>query len=160
MRTHSLLLGCVVACGLSGVALSDEAQATKPVAHRLMRTYMVSGSIPKGKALVAGYNNVDDPMTITCAGVRGCTFEVDAMASVSIAVRASGWSICAVVDGVLVSNPPCAYQDQAMGFFTGNSRQSFQVAKGTHTVQTQIYIQSASIARLRTWHIDYAVYRP
>jgi len=159
MFARSLMLGCIVCCGMSGFAVSDEPQATKPVAHKLARTYFVAGSITNGETVPMGYTNIDDPMPISCVGPNGCTIEIDAMVSVSVTERAAGWSICAVVDGVLVSNPPCAYQDQAVGYFTGNSRQSVQIAKGKHTVQTQIYNQGAYV-RLRTWHIGYSVYRP
>ena len=161
MFTRSLMLGCIVCCGMSGFAVSDEVQATKPVVHKLAKTFVVWGSSDKGIIVATGYSNIDSPMTITCAGPNGCTFMIDAMVGIkSASTDSSAWSICAMVDGVLVSSQPCVSQGTfSPQTVTGNSRQSIQVAKGKHTVQTQLYVQRLS-GKLLTWHITYSVFRP
>lgn len=162
MSLRSLLLGCAISFALPSLAASDEMQATKPVVHRLSKTFIVWGNTAKGSSLAAGYNNIDAPMPIACGGPNGCTIEINVMATMGGAsLHGTHWSICAVADGVLVSSPPCQVQTQLDNalVMTGNSRQSVQVAKGKHTVQTQLYIDRG-VAKLYGWHIDYVLYRP
>jgi hypothetical protein len=98
-----------------------------------------------GAALVAGFNNVDTPQTWNCKYSAGCTITVSAMIQLQ---NGGDWAICAVVDGNYI-NPPCPYQGNlpdpgTNGFVTGNSQQNWLVSQGSHTVQTQIYVSSAT----------------
>jgi hypothetical protein len=94
-----------------------------------------------GNTLSAGFNNLDSLQRLNCKS--SCTILVSAMVQLS---TAGNWAICAVVDGKNI-NPPCPYQGSLPdtgSYVTGNSQQSWTVAAGSHTVQTQVFVTSAN----------------
>lgn len=157
----SLPLSLCLAAAI-GPAVAQTAPA-KPVKHEKTATYMSWGSPGNslnGTELDSGFNNVDTPISITCANTAGCTFEIDAMVGIGYSSGNTLWAICAVVDGNFVTTPPCWSQSTVPsgGVVTGNSSQSIEVSAGRHTVQTQVSV--ISTAYLQDWHIDYVVFVP
>jgi len=98
-----------------------------------------------GNALSPGFNNVDTQQTWNCTYSEGCTITVSAMVQIQ---NGGDWAICAVVDGNYI-NPPCPYQGNlpdsgTNGYVTGNGQQNWVVGQGSHTVQVQVYVSTAT----------------
>lgn len=98
-----------------------------------------------GTALNAGFNNVDAQQTWNCTYSSGCTITVSSMIQIQ---NGGDWAICAVVDGNYI-NPPCPYQGNlpdagTNGYVTGNGQQNYIVGQGSHTVQVQVYVTTAT----------------
>ena len=131
---------------------------TAAVAHKTVSTFFNYGS-SGGASLVPGFNNVDTATTIKCTNAAGCTIGVSSMIQIS-PPAGTNWAICPVVDGNYI-NPPCPFQGNladTSSFVTGNGQSNFQVATGTHTVQTQVYTDQA--AGLYNWQVTYTLYKP
>ena len=98
-----------------------------------------------GTTLNPGFNNVDATQTWNCTYSEGCTITVSSMIQIG---NGGDWAICAVVDGNYI-NPPCPYQGNlpdagSNGFVTGNGQQNWLVSQGSHTIQVQVYVTSAT----------------
>lgn len=110
-------------------------------------------------ALVAGFNNIDTATSIKCANAAGCTIVSNATAQVNPPAGVL-WAVCTQLDGVYM-NPGCPYQGHlpdAGTYVTGSAQFSGTVAKGTHLLQTQVYVSSPSV--LGSYHVQYSVYKP
>ena len=126
-------------------------------AHKLVAVVIDTGS--PDLSLVPGFNTVDST-TATCAK-PSCTI------SVNIATEAGGqsstgnlWAACAVVDGNYAANG-CPYLGElpADGSYASNfARQTFAVARGSHSVSFQIYVINAAVAGL--YDVQYQVLAP
>ena len=98
------------------------------------------------------FNNIDPGETVNC-GKNPCT--VTALASVQYEPGATGggWAICQLIDGV---DAQCQYYGQAdtTFFVVSTVSASMAVGPGTHTVQTQIYVEQAN-STLQYYNLEY-----
>jgi len=122
--------------------------------RKLGNTYVNKGN-GSGSALVAGFNTLGT-MTVNCGNAAGCHIGQESM----VQLRTTGdWAICLLVDG---SYTTCQYQGHLPdvgSYVVGNARGfSAPVAQGTHTVQTQVYVEVSGA--LYQWETDHRVYRP
>lgn len=109
--------------------------------------------------LAAGFNDIDAATQIRCTNAAGCTIVSNATAQVAPAAGAL-WAVCTKIDGVYM-NPGCPYQGHlpnAGTYVTGSAQFSSTVAKGTHLLQTQVYVSSASV--LGAYQVQYSLYVP
>jgi hypothetical protein len=95
---------------------------------------------------------------VKCNHAHGCSIGIESMAQMH--TGGADWAICLVVDGGSVS---CQYQGIQSGpssFVSGNARGwATGVAQGTHTVETQLYTESAS-ATYQYFQTDVRIYKP
>jgi len=94
---------------------------------------------------------------VKCSNAAGCSIGIEA--SNQIQTAGADWAICLLIDGASVS---CQYQGVQAGpssFVIGNARGWGTVASGTHTVDTQLYTESAS-ATYQYFQTDVRVYKP
>jgi len=154
----SLILGsAVLMIGLLHSAAAEQSRTPKQKSATDISWGNPGGS--GGTLLSEGYNAVDSPFTINCKSASGCTIEIDAMVGLGKGSNESEWAICAFVDGSPVQTPPCWQQGYIYNnFVTGNSRQNATVTLGTHTVQTEVFLNSS--AYLENWQSDYILYTP
>ena len=110
-----------------------------------------------GVDLPFGFDNVDDPTSITCNNVAGCVIQIVASAQVRSDTDGNLWAICSLVDGQY-ANPGCGYQGQLeTGIYQmGNAQMNYQVAQGKHTVQTQVYVNQEAL--LGRWQVTYSLF--
>ena len=94
---------------------------------------------------------------VKCTNSGGCSIGIEAMNQIQSA--GADWAICLLIDGSSVS---CQYQGVQAGpssFVVGNARGWGTVAFGNHTVDTQLYTESAS-ATYQYFQTDTRVYKP
>jgi hypothetical protein len=112
-----------------------------------------------GTTFGTGYTLVDQS-SIKCT--KACTIVIDANEQVGDAGVAGNWfGVCPQVDGNF-SEYGCPYAGEVpsdYSFIYARARQTFAVAKGTHTVQVYLYLSSASADSL-SFDIQYQVYTP
>lgn len=108
--------------------------------------------------LAAGFNNIDSGSTLSCGSAPTCTIEAADMMQILAGTNGALWAICVLVDGNY-ANPGCPYQGAATNanYQIGNSQQSYVVGSGNHTVQTQVYVDTAST--LGSWQVTYRIYK-
>jgi hypothetical protein len=95
--------------------------------------------------------------TIKCGNATGCSVGIGTMSQIQSA--GADWAICLLIDGTSVS---CQYQGVQSGpssYVVGNARGWGTVSSGTHTVDTQLYTESAS-ATYQYFQTDVNVYKP
>jgi hypothetical protein len=101
-----------------------------------------------------------DQNTVKCA--KACTIVIDANDEVGNAAATGNWfAVCPVVDGNF-SAAGCPYAGEVpsdYSYIYARARQTFLVARGTHTVQVYLYLSSAS-ADSDVFDIQYSVYSP
>jgi hypothetical protein len=106
-----------------------------------------------------GYTLIDQN-TVKCA--KACTIVIDANEEVGNAAATGNWfAVCPVVDGNF-SAAGCPYTGEVLsdyGYIYARARQTFPVARGTHTVQVYLYLSSAS-ADSDVFDTQYSVYSP
>ena len=143
----------------SPVAATQQAKqflGASVVLHGLQKTILDYGS--GGTSLASGFNTIDTA-TVTCGGT--CTIGVEAMVQISPGSSGTFWAICPAVDG-FYTNPPCPYQGlfalNGSPYVTGNGRGNITVAKGVHTVTTQVYVSDSGT--LGIWESDIRHYQP
>jgi hypothetical protein len=111
-------------------------------------------------ALAAGYNDTDPVTRFSCQNNNGCTVISSSHAQYLTTVDGSNWAICTYIDGALM-NHSCYFQgpiDISDQFVSGSDRENLQVAKGAHTIHTQIYVANAGT--LGSYQYDYEVTSP
>ncbi len=110
-----------------------------------------------GTTFGTGYTLIDQN-TIKCA--KACTIVIDANEQVGgAAATGNEFAICPFVDGN-ASTYGCPYAGEVpsdQSFIYARARQTFPVARGTHTVQVYLYLASAS-AESGNFDIQYSVY--
>lgn len=145
-------------------ATARQSAVTAAGSLKAVSTFLHWGS-SGGAPLVAGFNDIDAPITINCGNAAGCTIGVASMVQIA-PYSSTVWAICPVVDGINYMNPPCPYQgslDGVGGFVTGNSLANLAVTSGTHTVQLRVYVNQAYVgqaAELHNWQVNYTLYKP
>jgi hypothetical protein len=126
--------------------------------HTLLTTYIDQGQpdVEVGSGFVA----IDNPVTIHCQSVSGCTIGAESWAEVGGLTTADEWAICTEVDGEFAGI--CTFQGSlptSGAFVTGSINNAVGVAVGTHTVQAFVY-NTASGAELAQYNNTYHLYRP
>jgi hypothetical protein len=109
--------------------------------------------IHRGKNLtLKGGSIVDlDPLRpFDCKSAAGCTINIESVMDVE---TRGDYTICSLIDGV-PALPECELQQQT---FHASTLQSSHVAKGPHTVQSQLDPNSSS-GLVRYWQINYTLY--
>jgi hypothetical protein len=129
------------------------------VNHKLTHTFADIGAPDVSDA--AGFTAIDSPVTITCANTAGCTIVVTSFAEPG-GQSASGdlWGICTSLDGT-IGEGICTFQGALPSddtFISGSFTNVLTVAKGTHTVQAELYLSSA--AELAQYSNTYSQYAP
>lgn len=108
----------------------------------------------------SGYRPLDYGTTFTCPG-SSCLVEFDEFVQINGTQPGDGtWSICAEVDGNLVTTPSCPSQGQPSytTYTVGSFTQFAAVSSGTHLLQTFVY--SPSGLTEDTWSLVYRIYNP
>jgi hypothetical protein len=167
MRKVSLWLAPVVAAAaIMALTLGGVAQASKhvssspvrgaaakvrpnnPTTGKLLKNNIVANGF-SGAATVSGFNNVDSPHNIICPATKApCQIEMIAM--IQFDSGAGGGApganaVCLLVDGGTYNTCPYMNAGGGNGFFTADTATGYvQVAAGTHTVQTQLYVAGSS----------------
>lgn len=122
--------------------------------RKLVTTYVSAGN-GGGSGLSAGFNFIES-RTVKCGNAAGCHIGQESMVQVS---TTGNWAICLSVNG---SYTTCQYQGNLPdvgSYVVGNARGfSVSVPTGTHTVQTEVYVDVAS--SLAQWQTDHRVYKP
>jgi len=95
--------------------------------------------------------------TIKCGNSGGCSVGIEAMNQMN--TGGADWAICLLIDGSSVSCQYQGVQSGPSGFVVGNARGWGTVSAGTHTVDTQLYTESAS-ATYQYFQTDTRVYKP
>ena len=126
-------------------------KASPPI-QACCKTVFVTGNALSAAIPAFTFTNIDPGETVDC-GKKACT--VSALASVQYEPGATGggWAICQLVDG---SDIQCQYYGQADDTFFHMSTVSASVAvgPGTHTVQTQIYVEQSN-STLQYYNMEY-----
>ena len=94
---------------------------------------------------------------VKCGNATGCSIGIESMAQIQSG--GADWAICLLIDGNQAS---CQYQGVQSGpssYVVGNARGWGTVAQGSHTVDTQLYTESAS-ATYQYFQTDARVYKP
>jgi len=124
--------------------------------EKLIATYDASGNGLSASLPQFAFTTVASSV-VKCTNSGGCSIGIEAMNQIQSA--GADWAICLLIDGSSVS---CQYQGVQAGpssFVVGNARGWGTVAFGTHTVDTQLYTESAS-ATYQYFQTDTRVYKP
>jgi hypothetical protein len=100
------------------------------------------------------FTPIDAGSVLNCK--KACTLSADVTAQMN--TGGADWAICITVDGTDIE---CQYQGVQSGpssFVTGNVSANASAAAGNHTVQTQLYTESAS-ATYQYFAMHYAVHQ-
>ena len=116
------------------------------VNHKLTHTF-VDIDAP-GASDAAGFTAIDSPVTITCGNTAGCTIVVTSFAEPGgQSSSGNAWGIC-TFQGVLPSDG---------SFVSGSFTNVLSVAKGTHTVQAELFLDAtATLAQYSNTYSQYA----
>jgi len=136
---------------------SSFAVAGPNTAEKLSSTYDAVGNglstaLPQFAFTTVASNNVK------CNHLHGCSIGIESMAQMH--TGGADWAICLLIDGSSVS---CQYQGVQSGpstYVVGNARGwASAVPNGFHTVETQLYTESAS-ATYQYFQTDVRIYKP
>jgi hypothetical protein len=140
-----------------GAALPFADAAGPNTAELLSNNYDAMGN-GAGSSLTQNSYTTIASNRVKCNHAHGCSIGIETMAQVQTA--GADWGICLLVDGNAVS---CQYQGVQSGpssFVVGNARGwATGVTEGFHTVDTQLYTESAS-ATYEYFQTDVRVYKP
>jgi hypothetical protein len=129
------------------------------VNHKLTHTFVDIGAPDASDA--AGFTAIDSPVTITCGNTAGCTIVVTSFAEPGgQSSSGNAWGICTNLDGTIGAGI-CTFQGVLPSdgsFVSGSFTNVLSVAKGTHTVQAELYLTSA--AELAQYSNTYSQYAP
>ena len=147
MSLSKVILGLAAASLVSSTALAGHGGS--PL-HSMKQQPAMSLKL-KSEAFVTG-NGLSTPLTqfaftpIDSGTVLNCKKACIISAEVTAQIQSAGadWAICITVDGTDIE---CQYQGIQSGpssFVVGNVTASSAQAAGSHTIQTQLYTESAS----------------
>lgn len=147
MSISKILLVFVATSLMGSAALGDNGsplQGLKRPPVQTLKTKKVAFVVGNGSgsALAGGtFTIIDSPTTFSCT--KACTISADSMVQYQPGASGVQWAICIYVDG---SSIGCPYQSQAANTFfqVGNVQEAASLAIGNHTVQTQVFVSSAS----------------
>jgi hypothetical protein len=96
--------------------------------------------------------------SVKCNHAHGCSIGIETTAQMQ--TGGADWAICLLVDGASVSCQYQGVQSGPSGFVVGNARGwASGVPQGFHTVETQLYTESAS-ATYQYFQTDVRIYKP
>ena len=145
--------------GTSGTPKGVKTQASPNVnlaKEKLSATYDVNGNGQSAGLPQFQFTTVASS-TVSCGNAAGCSIGIGAMAQIQSA--GADWAICLSIDGTYVE---CQYQGVQAGpssFVVGNARGWGTVALGSHTVNLDLYTESAS-GTYQYFQMDTSVYKP
>jgi len=176
---HRLKFGVVlfITLLLGGVFLALPAKSSRPV-----RANAVAG-VPTGgpptlifnrtlkstsfnridccQTAVAGFTNIDTPLTFTCPSPGTCTLSAEMYAQAGgNSATANRWALIALIDGSFIGVGPFAGELLTDGDYSITSWTDVAsgVTPGKHTIQSQIYTDDG--ATLGYAGITYRLYKP
>jgi hypothetical protein len=125
----------------------------------LVRTYADIGAPSASDG--SGFTAIDSPVKINCGKAAGCTIVVTSFAEPG-GQTSSGdyWGICTNLDGTIGAGI-CTFQGVVPSdgsFVSGSFTNVLPVARGSHTVQAEVYLTSG--ATLAQYSNTYSVYLP
>ena len=128
------------------------------VNHKLTHTYVDIGA--PGASDGSGFTAIDSPVTINCGNTAGCTIVVTSFAEPGGQTSSgNAWGICTSLDGT-VGAGICTYQGVLPtdgSFVSGSFTNVLSVAKGTHTVQAELFLDAtATLAQYSNTYSQYA----
>lgn len=127
--------------------------------HRLVKTYADIGQ--PGASDGSGFTAIDSPVTINCTNAKGCTIVVTSFAEPGGQSNSGdAWGICTSLDGTIGAGI-CTYQGVVPSdgsYISGSFTNVLSVAKGTHTVQAEVYLSIG--ATLAQYSNTYSLYVP
>jgi hypothetical protein len=142
----------------SGIRRGGLHGVTQTGAHKFVNTTIDWDN--SGVSAAAGFTTIDTNK-VTCANNAGCTIDFGIMMQVgNNSVATNRYAICALVDGNYI-NPGCPFQGEVPTdgtYLVGNYRGNYKVAKGSHTVSFQAYIDDAAF--VEEWQANYTVLKP
>jgi hypothetical protein len=134
----------------------------KTVRLKTLFTIYYSGAGESGAAgkppLVSGFTALDPLSSITCPAQ--CRIIATIMATITSSTNGNNWALCASGDGLFFDQPECVFQTAAgtSGPATGTEIHSLCFAAGSHTLQSDIYVDSS--ATLGPWSVTYTAVTP
>jgi hypothetical protein len=149
------LVSTTAYAGHSGSPLKNtiKHQAVEPM--KLKTEAFVNGNGESTPLPQFAFTPIDAGTVLKCTKL--CTISADVTAQIQTA--GADWAICITVDGADIE---CQYQGVQAGpstYVVGNAGASLaSVAIGSHTVQTQLYTESAS-ATYQYYNMHYAVHQ-
>ena len=128
------------------------------VNHKLTHTFVDIGAPDASDA--AGFTAIDSPVTITCGNTAGCTIVVTSFAEPGgQSSSGNAWGICTNLDGTIGAGI-CTFQGVLPSdgsFVSGSFTNVLSVAKGTHTVQAELFLDAtATLAQYSNTYSQYA----
>jgi hypothetical protein len=125
--------------------------------HRLTHTFVDIGA--PGAIDPSGFTPIDGPVTINCGNTAGCTIVVTSFAESGFQTSAGDrWGICTKLDGAF--GGICTFQGVLPSdgsFVSGSFTNVLTVAKGPHTVQAELYLDTtATLAQYSNTYSQYA----
>ena len=149
------LVSTTAYAGHSGSPLKNTIKQQAVVPMKLRNEAFVNGNGFSTALPQFAFTPIDSGTVLNCKKV--CTVSADVTAQMQ--TGGADWAICVTVDG---SDIECQYQGIQSGpssYVTGNVGASLAaVAIGNHTLQTQLYTESAS-ATYQYYNIHYAVHQ-
>jgi hypothetical protein len=128
------------------------------VNHKLTHTFVDIGA--PGASDSAGFTAIDSPVTISCGNTAGCTIVVTSFAEPGgQSSSGNAWGICTNLDGTIGAGI-CTFQGVLPSdgsFVSGSFTNVLSVAKGTHTVQAELFLDAtATLAQYSNTYSQYA----
>jgi hypothetical protein len=127
--------------------------------HKLTHTFVDIGA--PGASDGSGFTAIDSPVKINCGDTAGCTIVVTSFAEPG-GQSSSGnlWGICTSLDGKNGAGI-CTFQGVVPSdgtYVSGSFTNVLTVAKGTHTVQAELYLTDGAL--LAQYSNTYSQYAP
>jgi hypothetical protein len=122
---------------------------------KLKKEAYVTGNGLSSPLTTFGYTNIDSGTTLTCT--KPCVISADATVQYEPGATGGGWAIATLLDGGTIQSQ---YQNQADDtfFHVGNITSSISAGIGTHTVQTQVYVEQNN-STYQFYNMHYAVHQ-
>ena len=129
------IAGLTIAAGLAAPALAAE--------HKVISMYLNAGNANDLQIPAGGYTV--DQTTVLCPNVT-CTFGLTAMQQIVSVNSPSWWRIVVFVDGKNVDSGPWQGPEPISNTYAlGNWQGKYTVAKGSHSVTFQCYLQVTAL---------------
>ena len=126
--------------------------------HKLQKTFFDTAN-ESGLALGAGsFTTVGTQLTVNCANAAGCTIAGNLNAQLGAGASENNAALCLFVDGVSVSCPFNTIIRAGSGYQVMHYQTFISVAFGNHTVDMQVYSNTASA--LYRWNKEIKLYKP
>ena len=128
------------------------------VNHKLTHSYVDVGAPSASDG--SGFTAIDSPVTINCGNSAGCTIVVTSFAEPGGQTSSgNAWGICTNLDGTIGAGI-CTFQGVLPSdgsFVSGSFTNVLSVAKGTHTVQAELFLDAtATLAQYSNTYSQYA----